>query len=597
MLIDGIGISGYRSFGELQLIGPFSKANVFIGQNNVGKSNILLFLCQHFARVVESARAGKGSAESSADDQHMGEESDRTRLAFGLTIDGEQYKALLEQHRPLRADPERASLDQLLRAKPLSRGTALAWFAYEGIVAPRPPLKLADDYFQELTRAPVLTGPQWSQLLDAFGGSGAGLDSVVPWIVRSASPVHFDPPRVAMIPALRRVRDPELLSVEEYGNKGIIDLLVRLQNPTYQEKALERRFEQINEFLASVTGEKDASLKIPHTKDAIEVDMGGKRLPLESVGSGIHEVVILAAYATVLENQVICIEEPELHLHPLLQKKLFHYLLERTSNQYFISSHSAHLMDHPDISVFHVRLEDGHSIVTAARTPDDKSLICGDLGYRGSDIMQANCVIWVEGPSDRIYLRHWIRAAVPELREGVEYSVMFYGGRLLSHLTPLDPDDDDVVDFISLCRLNRHVAIVIDSDRRAAADTINGTKRRICDEIARGPGLAWVTKGREIENYVAPEILEKAIIKEYPNAPLPIPTGKYEDCLPSRSPGAKSKVDKIKVARAVAELPAKTTRLDLSDRIHDLVRFIREANGLEPSEESPTSSVSDSGDV
>jgi AAA15 family ATPase/GTPase len=45
MFIDGIGISGYRSFGqEVQRIGPFKKINLIIGQNNSGKSNVLRFL-------------------------------------------------------------------------------------------------------------------------------------------------------------------------------------------------------------------------------------------------------------------------------------------------------------------------------------------------------------------------------------------------------------------------------------------------------------------------------------------------------------------------------------------------------------------------
>ena len=61
--------------------------------------------------------------------------------------------------------------------------------------------------------------------------------------------------------------------------------------------------------------------------------------------------------------------------------------------------------------------------------------------------MQANSVIWVEGPTDRIYLNHWIQPVDPALKEGLHYSIMFYGGRLLSHLTANDPEVDE---FISL---------------------------------------------------------------------------------------------------------------------------------------------------
>ena len=55
MLIEGFGIAGYRSFGpELQKISPCAKVNLLVGQNNSGKSNVLLFLKSHFKKAVEA---------------------------------------------------------------------------------------------------------------------------------------------------------------------------------------------------------------------------------------------------------------------------------------------------------------------------------------------------------------------------------------------------------------------------------------------------------------------------------------------------------------------------------------------------------------
>jgi hypothetical protein len=87
----------------------------------------------------------------------------------------------------------------------------------------------------------------------------------------------------------------------------------------------------------------------------------------------------------------------------------------------------------------------------------------------------------VEGPSDRIYLRAWIRLQNPELEEGTDYSIMFYGGRLLNHLSA---DDSEVSEFISLRKLNRHLCVVIDSDKTTANSRINSTKKRVKDEWA-----------------------------------------------------------------------------------------------------------------
>src|SRR5690606_15355840 len=106
----------------------------------------------------------------------------------------------------------------------------------------------------------------------------------------------------------------------------------------------------------------------------------------------------------------------------------------------------------------------GVSIVTSIASTKEKSGICNDLGYKASDILQSNCIIWVEGPSDRIYLNYWLASINTKMIEGVHYSIMFYGGRLFSHLTALDAEevDERIEDFISVRNLNRNTVILFD---------------------------------------------------------------------------------------------------------------------------------------
>src|SRR5438876_424715 len=60
VLILGFGLAGYRSFGpELQRVGPCQKINLFIGQNNCGKSNILRFIHDHYRSLSGLARGGE----------------------------------------------------------------------------------------------------------------------------------------------------------------------------------------------------------------------------------------------------------------------------------------------------------------------------------------------------------------------------------------------------------------------------------------------------------------------------------------------------------------------------------------------------------
>src|SRR5947208_15527999 len=129
--------------------------------------------------------------------------------------------------------------------------------------------------------------------------------------------------------------------------------------------------------------------------------------------------------------------------------------------------------------------------------------VLNDLGIRAADVLQANFVVWIEGPSDRIYLNRWIGLMAPELVEGIDYSIMFYGGRLLSHLSLLrDELGLSAEELIKLLRINQNYAIVIDSDRTRSDAEINETKTRRGKECKEDGVCCWGTAGREMVKHV-----------------------------------------------------------------------------------------------
>ena len=140
----------------------------------------------------------------------------------------------------------------------------------------------------------------------------------------------------------------------------------------------------------------------------------------------------------------------------------------------------------------------------------DKVEILNDLDVKASDLLQSNGIIWVEGPSDRVYIKKWLEIICSnKYVEGIDYQFMYYGGRLLSHYSTEQEED-----LISILLTNRNAAIVMDSDKRNRHSKINSTKQRIIREFEDHGMFAWVTKGKEIENYLSARAINKCFSSE-----------------------------------------------------------------------------------
>jgi len=571
--IKNLALGGYRSFGkDIQYFENFEKVNLFIGRNNSGKSNILRFISEILSSVQEEKRDIKDPLA-----YHL---PDRSNIVIGCgeNIKDLKNRLLYEVSKPGAFDPNirlrvEIVLQKVLNMMNIIDGHDVFW-SYNLIPKRNYMYESLEKALKQLSDGDIYS--LWANLTKQ--SNGGRTQHWEPELINIFQSKKTRIENIITIPAVRQI-GKKGSSSDGFEGFGIIEKLARLQNPDVHSQIDKQRFNEITHFVRSVIDNPDAVIEIPHERDTILVHMDGKTLPIESLGTGIHEVIILASAATVLNDYVICVEEPEIHLNPILQKKLLKYLIEHTSNQYFISTHSAAFMDVKGVEIYHVRPENAASVVERVTSDNHRSAICEDLGYHPSDLLQANCVIWVEGPSDRIYLNYWIQNKKPEYIEGIHYSVMFYGGRLASHLTN-DDLSEKVDDFISLRRLNRRGVILIDSDKSRKGARINTTKQRLRKEFDLGPGHAWITDGREIENYIPQDQLREAISSVSKNSTILSGFDKYDNCLAIKSKnGREGQASKVEVARYVIKHFDPNFEIhDLKTQLNKILTFIETSN-------------------
>lgn len=321
-------------------------------------------------------------------------------------------------------------------------------------------------------------------------------------------------------------------------------------------------------------------------------------IPLSGSGSGLKTIISILVLvhlipheeAINLEDFVLAIEEPENNLHPALLRRLLAYLERLVSGKgltLFVTTHSPVCIDFFQKSeaaqILHVKNDGEKSTCETVKTHVTRNGVMDDLDVRASDLLQSNGIVWVEGPSDRIHLNRWLELfGANRYREGTDYQCMFYGGRLLSHLSGSDPTDDKD-ELIKLLSINRNAAVLIDSDKRSRQTPLNDTKKRIEAEFGSFGGFVWVTKGREIENYLP----VAAISKELDISGAVPPIGQYEDVrdyLESHKTGEGRRFERAKAVYAErfgAHLLQEDLSqcLDLPEKMAELMQHIDRWNG------------------
>jgi predicted ATP-dependent endonuclease of OLD family len=232
----------------------------------------------------------------------------------------------------------------------------------------------------------------------------------------------------------------------------------------------------------------------------------GKMLDILYSGSGLRHFMDVLLKVTVSGADVVLIDEPEMALHPDLQRRFLEYLhrlAEERKIQFFLATHSQVLLSYADI-VSYYRIVNKKGKRDVLPVPNDAiHMLLSDLGLRPSDVFNQDICLLVEGASDVIFLEHVIRNLYKTDFENIAIGVLQYGGSAADGIV------SGTIDVSNITPAQKYTYWIRDRDAKPTEEpNENSTKFQ---NALRGLSLdCHIWNKREIEFYYPQEVLVAA---------------------------------------------------------------------------------------
>lgn len=336
----------------------------------------------------------------------------------------------------------------------------------------------------------------------------------------------------------RVYKDYNFLDSQIVTGEDFFDLLI---HSLLGMPAQRQRIEDYQDKLSHYFFNNETVTIIPHLKeDSIHIKVGDEdQFPISQLGDGLQQVIILTykAFLTT-EPSFFFIEEPEMHLHAGYVKQVMKFLLNETDHYYIATSHSNYLLDMINedkrIALYRVdkeKMDDKENkYETVVKRCDGDRTILQTLGVSPSSVFLANCTIWIEGITDRLYFVQYLKKYLEEIKttdeerwqdysrfiDGYHYAFVEYQGSNLEHwdfeINSLKDVDSSKNKGLNAILVTSNALVIADSDL-TKKPRFNELEQQLGDKIV-------ITKGKETENSLPRKFLLDRFFKMCPDNSL-----------------------------------------------------------------------------
>jgi len=334
-----------------------------------------------------------------------------------------------------------------------------------------------------------------------------------------------------------------------------IHLYKEILNTRNSRREIRNKFDQFEDFIRfnffdgkkiDIVAEfdKDESLKGNNNLEIISVHIEGEKetRSLYELGDGIQALIILMYKIFMAEeNSFMFIDEPELNLHPGMQRLFLEQItnnedLKKKNLSYIITTHSNHFLDltieKDNVSIYSFsprnnELNDQQFTIKNVNGGDNSLL--KELGVNNSSVFMANCSIWIEGISDRNYIKSFLKSYTNYLlkndkkryisiKEDIDFAFFEYAGSNIDHYffdNEMEKEEVEIVlQDIKALSLSNRIFLLADSDNETVKKSSVKKKRLQALENAKAenfsPKIIWEV--REIENLLTNDIWNAVLI-------------------------------------------------------------------------------------